>query len=174
MQFMTIELLSAIETRTNIKHLHKHDIESFAWVFVYSILRKLISLVNISTPEEMGTLNGYFHRSFGGLTVHAILDNRMAAGPFSFASDGLLADRFLPLAMTDHLRYFLVEFRAYVLRYIPLPTPPKEFRHQTVLYGTTVSTDTPYTYEWLRSAFTDVIDGLNLQSARERNYRGVR
>ena len=139
-------------------------------MFVYSILRKLISLVNISTPEEMGTLNGYFHRSFGGLTVHAILDNRMAAGPFSFASDGLLADRFLPLAMTDHLRYFLVEFRTYVLRYVPLPTPPKEFRHQNMLYSTTVSTDTPYTYEWLRSAFTDVIDSLNLQSANEWNH----
>ncbi|ETW80096.1 hypothetical protein HETIRDRAFT_419686 [Heterobasidion irregulare TC 32-1] len=164
LQFMAIELLSAMGKGKGheIKHAHHHDIESFIWVIAYSVLRKLV-FNNIATQAEMTALKSYFRRSFGGLTANAIMDNRTNALPFAFTSDSLLATRFVPRTMSGHLSFFIAELRAYVLRHLPIPTPPKEYRHSSMKLIVMDPATPPYTYEWLRSAFTDVIDGLSAQ-----------
>ncbi|KAI0368171.1 hypothetical protein BV20DRAFT_1114311 [Pilatotrama ljubarskyi] len=64
LHFMSCRLLRALErNKTSIEHTAEDDVESFYWVLIYAILRKLIT-TKVGTPEEQRRLVQTFREAY--------------------------------------------------------------------------------------------------------------
>ncbi|EMD33833.1 hypothetical protein CERSUDRAFT_117899 [Gelatoporia subvermispora B] len=100
LQFMAVVLLESLEERVwneqnavgpPMEHKVHHDIESFIWVLIYSLMRRIIvveaSKVNDADKHLVGqltTLKTRFIRYFGRSTPSGILGQRGGAKPWNF------------------------------------------------------------------------------------------
>ncbi|KAH9942890.1 hypothetical protein B0H21DRAFT_810613 [Amylocystis lapponica] len=76
-QFMALALLFAIKTNTTITHKVHHDLESFVWVFSYSIGMHFVSNGRDSMPEDRHRMfRNVFYDNFGQPTLPQILSAR--------------------------------------------------------------------------------------------------
>jgi len=82
-QFMAIALLTAITNKVdNIKHNPEHDLESFIWVFVYCVLRKLAHTADSKDLKRIAS--EFLKESFGKSKVSDILADRSSVAAFTW------------------------------------------------------------------------------------------
>ncbi|KAH9896113.1 hypothetical protein C8Q73DRAFT_643700 [Cubamyces lactineus] len=79
LQFLSRRLLEAmLSGKPTPPTTAEDDVESFLWVLVYAIYRR-ICFLDVGTPEEQQKLGRAFTKSFGGRTTEEILEARRVA-----------------------------------------------------------------------------------------------
>lgn len=99
---MAEEVLLAVtnNTSTELSRGTHHDLESFCWVLVWSIYRKILSDPSPSTKDDLQPVNLEFKALFGQIEVWKIINAR-AAWLGAVADNRLEITRFLPQPMAD-------------------------------------------------------------------------
>ncbi len=82
---MAMALLAAITNKADsIKHTPEHDLESFIWVFVYCVLRKLAHTADSSSMDLKRIASEFLKESFGKSKVSDILADRSSVAAFTW------------------------------------------------------------------------------------------
>ncbi len=86
---MAIALLAAITNKADsIKHTPEHDLESFIWVFVYCVLRKLAHTADSSSMDLKRIASEFLKESFGKSKVSDILADRSSVAAIYMDAQG--------------------------------------------------------------------------------------
>ncbi|CDO72548.1 hypothetical protein BN946_scf184983.g31 [Trametes cinnabarina] len=76
LQFMSRRLLAAlISGQHSVTTTIHDDVESFLWVLLYAVLRRLV-MVRVGSPEERERLKTAFCKAFGGMSLRKIHESR--------------------------------------------------------------------------------------------------
>ncbi|THH18765.1 hypothetical protein EW146_g2269 [Bondarzewia mesenterica] len=166
LQFMAVELLTAMkrkstQMRTAVHQNEKHDVESFVWVLVYSIMRKLLSLE--APSEERRELKQLFEDSYGQLTIDKILSARTSGAPFDFVGNEILQQSILP-KMSDVLLSTLIALKnGVLLQRVLVPKVQVTGFEARELGDITAPASERYTHQWLHKRLTGAINDLEAQ-----------
>ncbi|KAH9943551.1 hypothetical protein B0H21DRAFT_491393 [Amylocystis lapponica] len=110
-QFMAAALLFALDINKTITHELHHDLESFVWVFAYSIGMHFVSKGRDSIPEDCHkAFTKHFYDNFGQPTILQILNAR--GNIFGFLN---INQRF-PELFSEHFAFLLQSLNAAVVR----------------------------------------------------------
>ncbi|KAF4580507.1 hypothetical protein EYR38_003105 [Pleurotus pulmonarius] len=112
-QFMAREILASVIYNRPVEQIESHDLESFAWVFAYAVLRRLLR----NAEEENTTLSKedriavkrLYDQSFGGLELNTVLTQRQALNPFRI---GTRIKGLVPTAIGDFMDWLGLMVRA--------------------------------------------------------------
>lgn len=133
-QFMSAEILEGIRTGAPLKHEIHHDLESFCWVFIYCIYRKLernlgqlrkkrangLDIVDVLSAEEIEEENSAFTDAFGRTSFKDIVNAKFSMQPMRDLTETLgvyLSDTIISVIhdltrlVGDHTRFFKKERR---------------------------------------------------------------
>lgn len=83
LQFMALELLRAIRDKKTVQHTVSHDIESFVWVFMYCLWRKLA----VRYPTKADDIATRFRQCYGEMDLYKTIRARSMGLPFDIVQD---------------------------------------------------------------------------------------
>ncbi|OSD02205.1 hypothetical protein PYCCODRAFT_1459153 [Trametes coccinea BRFM310] len=76
LQFMSRRLLAALMSgQQSVTTTVQDDVESFFWVLLYAVLRRLV-MVHVGSAEEREGIKEAFCKAFGGVSLRTIYDSR--------------------------------------------------------------------------------------------------
>ncbi|EMD33835.1 hypothetical protein CERSUDRAFT_76524 [Gelatoporia subvermispora B] len=124
LQFMAVELLQTMardlraakrnrkHTKPPIEHRTHHDIESFVWVLIYSLIRRVLRVDRLNMTDEekalMEDLQDSFTQYFGRSNPSAIVAQRWGDNPWDFVH---LHDSFFTDPIRDLINTLDRQFR---------------------------------------------------------------
>ncbi|CDO72565.1 hypothetical protein BN946_scf184983.g48 [Trametes cinnabarina] len=77
LQFMSRRLLAALMSgQQSVTTTVQDDVESFLWVLLYAVLRRLV-MVHVGTAEERDDVKAAFCKAFGGMSLQTIYKSRV-------------------------------------------------------------------------------------------------
>ncbi|KAI0641621.1 hypothetical protein C8Q79DRAFT_918983 [Trametes meyenii] len=119
MQFMSRRLLRSIEMKdTSVVPTEVDDVESFFWVLLYAVLRKMVAQSRSGTEKKQ--LMDQFRNGFGGTSVTNILGSRITAGFYDVVAGWEVYFQ----AVSYPLRRLLYMYRLLLSSAIPSPERP--------------------------------------------------
>ncbi len=101
---MAKEILNSIVQGKTVEHTVSHDLESFAWVFAYVVLRRLLcdsgDETNSTVPKDARlAVKTVYNQSFGALDLETVLTQRHSLRVFDLEENSL--DRLVPAAIAN-------------------------------------------------------------------------
>ncbi|KDQ27230.1 hypothetical protein PLEOSDRAFT_1103931 [Pleurotus ostreatus PC15] len=98
-QFMAREILESIVNNHPIQHTDSHDLESFAWVFAYTVLRRFLrededEANTMFFKDDWITVRKLHDGSFGALELRNVLRQRKSLHTFKIAKS--VPERVIP------------------------------------------------------------------------------
>ncbi|CDO72570.1 hypothetical protein BN946_scf184983.g53 [Trametes cinnabarina] len=79
LQFMSRRLLAALMSgQQSVTTTVQDDVESFLWVLLYAVLRRLV-MVHLGENQERQRLKTAFCNAFGGMSLQTIYDSRISS-----------------------------------------------------------------------------------------------
>ncbi|KAL7277933.1 hypothetical protein ACG7TL_007881 [Trametes sanguinea] len=79
LQFMSRRLLAALMSgQQSVTTTVQDDVESFLWVLLYAVLRRLV-MVHVGSAEEREGLKEAFCKAFGGVSLRTIYKSRISS-----------------------------------------------------------------------------------------------
>ncbi|KAH8073802.1 hypothetical protein BXZ70DRAFT_902862, partial [Cristinia sonorae] len=138
-QFMAREILDSVKNQKPIEHQEHHDLESFAWVFAYVVLRRLLRDAkskdqNLSNDAQVA-INAKFEQSFGGLNLSAVILQRDSLGAFELDPGYIpepLKEFVIALGYQVRANYHRTTVADVYAAHIPLP-PVRKMTHLSLL-----------------------------------------
>ncbi|KAF4572390.1 hypothetical protein EYR36_006891 [Pleurotus pulmonarius] len=105
-QFMAREILNSIVKNKPVEHTVSHDLESFAWVFAYVVLRRLLrdsgDETKSTVPKDARlAVKAAYNQSFGALDLETVLTQRHSLRVFDLEENSL--DGLVPAAIADFM-----------------------------------------------------------------------
>ncbi|KAF7432644.1 hypothetical protein PC9H_004586 [Pleurotus ostreatus] len=106
-QFMAREILHSIVKNKTVEHSESHDLESFAWVFAYVVLRRLLrdsgdETKSTFTKDDRLAIKTTYDQSFGALKLDTVLTQRRSLGVFDLRENGI--EGLVPAAITYFMK----------------------------------------------------------------------
>ncbi|KAF7423049.1 hypothetical protein PC9H_011213 [Pleurotus ostreatus] len=106
-QFMAREILNSIVKNNPVEHTVSHDLESFAWVFAYVVLRRLLrdsgdETKSTFTKDDRFAIKTTYDQSFGALKLDTVLTQRRSLGVFDLRENGI--EGLVPAAITYFMK----------------------------------------------------------------------
>ncbi|KAF4572404.1 hypothetical protein EYR36_006907 [Pleurotus pulmonarius] len=106
MQFMAREILKSTLRNKPVEHTVSHDLESFAWVFAYVVLRRLLldsaDETNLTVPKDARiAVEALYEQSFGALKLETVLTQRYSLRVFNLEANNL--DGLVPAIIADFM-----------------------------------------------------------------------
>ncbi|KAF9487615.1 hypothetical protein BDN71DRAFT_1458357, partial [Pleurotus eryngii] len=124
-QFMAREILHSIVKNKMVEHTESHDLESFAWVFAYVVLRRLLrdsgdETKSTFTKDDQLAIKTTYDQSFGALRLDTVLTQRRSRGVFDLRENGI--EGLVPEAIADFMNWLGMMVGAnYVAGAKPIP-----------------------------------------------------
>lgn len=104
---MAREIMHSIVKNKPIEHTESHDLESFAWVFAYVVLRRLLRDSGDETNSTVSKdaripIKTVYDQSFGALKLDTVLTQRRSLGVFDLKENGI--EGLVPAAITYFMK----------------------------------------------------------------------
>ncbi|KAF7423942.1 hypothetical protein PC9H_009240 [Pleurotus ostreatus] len=105
-QFMARDILQSLVNKKPIEHTESHDLESFAWVFAYVVLRRLLrdsgdERKSTLTKDDRLAIKTTYDQSFGALKLDTVLTQRRSLGVFDSRVNRI--EGLVPTAIADFM-----------------------------------------------------------------------
>lgn len=131
---MAREILQSLVKNKTVEHTESHDLESFAWVFAYVVLRRLLrdsgdETKSTFTKDDRLAIKTTYDQSFGALKLDTVLTQRRSLGVFDLRENGI--EGLVPEAIADFMNWLGMMVGAnYVAGAKPIPLSVAGAVHQ--------------------------------------------